>query len=273
MDAPEPAEVAIVIPSFNQARFLSGAIESAVAQTLLPREIIVVDDGSSENVGAVIRAHPSVRLIRQDNRGLAGARNAGLRAATTEKVIFLDSDDRLLPEAIAAGLDCFAKNPRAAFVYGAHRIVRGEEKAPTYFPVSTHRAFIRCNWVGMVATVLFDRASLGGIGGFDERLGMCEDWDVYLRLSRAFPFASHDRLVADYLKHSSNASNDLHRLWKWIEVVRANEWDRGLDPEDEVAWHEGEAVWESLVGRNPAKARLVDRAASRLARLLRPSSR
>jgi glycosyltransferase involved in cell wall biosynthesis len=272
MDALEPADVAIVIPCFNQAQFLSGAIESALAQTLPPREIIVVDDGSSQDIDAVTRAHPAVRLIRQDNRGLAGARNTGFRAATAEKVIFLDSDDRLLPEAIAAGLDCIARNPRAAFVYGAHRIVRGEQKARTYFPVSTRRDFIRCNWVGMIATVLFDRARLGDIGGFDESLGMCEDWDAYLRLSRAFPFASHDRLVADYIRHSSNASNDLHRLWKWIEVVRAKERDRGLDAEDEVAWREGEAVWESLVGRDPAKARLVDRAACGLVRLLRPSS-
>jgi glycosyltransferase involved in cell wall biosynthesis len=272
MDAPEPADVAIVIPCFNQAQFLSGAIDSVLAQSLPPREIIAVDDGSSEDVGAVIRAYPAVHLIRQDNRGLAAARNTGLRAATSEKVIFLDSDDRLLPEAIAAGLDCFACNPGAAFVYGAHRIVRGEEKARTYFPVSTHRDFIRCNWVGMIATVVFDRAKLSDIGGFDEGLGMCEDWDAYLRLSRAFPFASHDRLVADYVRHSSNASNDLHRLWKWIEVVRANEWDRGLDAGDEAAWREGEGVWESLVGRNPGKARLVDRAASRLVRLLRPSS-
>jgi hypothetical protein len=131
---------------------------------------------------------------------------------------------------------------------------------------------IRCNWVGMVATAMFDRAKLLEIGGFDESLGMCEDWDAYLRLSRVFAFASHDNLVADYVRHADNASNDLNRLWKWIEVVRAKERARGLSPEDEVAWYEGERVWESMLGPNPAKARFIGRAARRVARMLRRSS-
>jgi glycosyltransferase involved in cell wall biosynthesis len=261
--------VAVVIPCFNHKRFLAGAIESALAQTVAPSEIIVVDDGSDEDLSSVTHSYPQVKLVRQDNRGLAGARNRGLKEATSDKIVFLDADDRLSPDAIGTGLDCFSQSPDAAFVYGAHNIVTGDRATRTYFPVASHRDFVRCNWVGMIAAVMFDRARLLEIGGFDESLGMCEDWDAYLRLSRTLPFASHDHVVADYVKHEANASNDLHRLWKWIEVVRAREWKRGLDPDDQLAWREGEAVWERMLGPDPAKERLVARAAQRGAGMLR----
>lgn len=261
--------VAVVIPCFNQKHFLGAAIDSVVAQTVAPNEIIVVDDGSDEDLSSATDRYSQVKLIRQDNRGLAGARNTGLREATSDKIVFLDADDRLSPDAIAMGLDCFDRSPDAAFVYGAHKIVIGDTAARTYFPVSSHRDLVRCNWVGMVGTVMFDRAKLLEIGGFDEGLGMCEDWDAYLRLSRKHPFASHDHVVADYVKHEANASNDLHRLWKWIEVVRAREWERGLDPDDQLAWHEGEAVWERMLGPDPAKERLIGRAVRKGARTLR----
>jgi glycosyltransferase involved in cell wall biosynthesis len=264
--------VAVVIPCFNQKRFLAEAIESAVAQTSAASEVIVVDDGSEDDISEILASYDGVQPIRHENRGLAGARNTGLRAARSEKLIFLDADDWLLPEAIMAGLDCFGRNPDAAFVYGAHRVIRDREITETYHPVSSHRELIRCNWVGMVAAVMFDRAKLLDVGGFDEALGMCEDWDAYLRLSRVFPFAPHDRVVADYVRHADNASNDLRRLWKWIEVVRAKERARGLSPGDEVTWREGEEVWESMLGPNPAKTRLIDRAARRVVRVLRRSS-
>lgn len=269
MSAADGSNVAIVIPCFDQKRFLSAAIESVVAQTVPPREIVVVDDGSTEDLAPVVSAYPDMSLIRQENRGLAAARNSGLGAATSDKLIFLDSDDRLSRDAIATGLRCFEQSPDAAFVYGAHNIVTGDATTRTYFPVSSHRDLIRCNWVGMVGTVMFDRARLLEIGAFDESLGMCEDWDAYLRLSRRFPFAAHDHVVADYVKHEGNASNDLHRLWKWIEVVRARELERGLDSGDQLAWREGEAVWKRMLGPDPAKERLAGRAGRRVARTLR----
>jgi glycosyltransferase involved in cell wall biosynthesis len=267
--ASQDLSVAVVIPCFNQKPFVLDAIDSVLRQTVVPTEIIVVDDGSSESIEGLVSRHAGVKLIRQENRGLAGARNRGLKEATSDRIVFLDADDRLLPDAIATGLECFGQSRGAAFVYGAHNVVTADTTRPTYFPVSSHRDLIRCNWVGMIGTAMFDRARLLEIGGFDESLGMCEDWDAYLRLSRKLPFASHDHVVADYVKHEGNASNDLHRLWKWIEVVRARELERGLDSGDELAWREGEAVWERMLGPDPAKERLVGRAVRKVARMLR----
>ena len=271
--APHGPSVAVVIPCFDQERFLGSAVASASAQSVAAAEIIVVDDGSPGDVAAAVAQFPAVRLISQDNRGLAGARNSGLKSAASDKIIFLDADDVLLPGAIAAGLDCFAANPDAAFVYGAHRQLRSTGSTETFFPVASHRDFIRCNWVGMVATAMFDRRRLLEVGGFDESLGMCEDWDAYLRLSRGFPFASHGAVVADYVRHESNSSNDLYRLWKWIEVVRAKELERGLEAEDQLAWNEGVQVWRSMLGPKPGRRSMAGRVARKLARLVRPGRR
>jgi len=120
---PGPVDsVAIVIPCYRQKRFLEAAISSALQQTIPPAEVIVVDDGSDEDLSNIADRH-GVRLLRQENRGLAGARNTGLRAAASDRIVFLDADDKLRPEAIAAGLACFREHPGVAFVYGGFEVV------------------------------------------------------------------------------------------------------------------------------------------------------
>ena len=106
---------------------------------------------------------------------------------------------------------------------------------------------LRFNYVGMVASAMFDRTALLAVGGFDESLGMCEDWDAYLRLTRGADFATHCEIVATYVKHAGNMSADLPRLRNWIGVVREREKARGLSAEEEQAWREGAAVWEDVV--------------------------
>lgn len=241
--------VAIVIPCFRQARFLACAIDSALAQSAPAREVVVVDDGGGEDLAAIVARYPEVRLIARDNQGLASARNAGLRATSSDKIVFLDADDRLLPNALAAGLDCFARNPRSAFVYGRYLDVRGDDRAVRGHSAATHADLVRFNWVGMIATVMFDRRRLLAQGGFDVSLGMCEDWDALLRLSRDHPFAAHSELVACYIRHEANMSNDVARLRFWIDAVRHKELARGLDADSRAAWREGEALWDAAYPR------------------------
>src|SRR4051812_14269251 len=95
--APTSSDVSIVITTYNHAHFLSEAIESAVNQSTAPREIMVVDDGSSDNPAAIVAKYPDVRFVRQSNQGLSTARNTGLDLAVGRYVVFLDADDRLLP--------------------------------------------------------------------------------------------------------------------------------------------------------------------------------
>src|SRR5690349_6707431 len=97
-------DVSIVIPTYNHAHFLGEAIDSATSQSVAPREIIVVDDGSSDNPAAIVAKYPAIRFVRQSNQGLAAARNTGLDLAVGRYVVFLDADDRLMPNALAVNL-------------------------------------------------------------------------------------------------------------------------------------------------------------------------
>src|SRR3954451_13776950 len=96
--------IALVINTYQQAHFLSASIESALAQTVPFDEIIVVDDGSTDDPASVVAHYPGVRLITRPNAGLAAARNTGLTACSSSYVVFLDADDLLMPNAVRAGL-------------------------------------------------------------------------------------------------------------------------------------------------------------------------
>src|SRR5437660_735131 len=113
--------VSVVIPCHNQAHFLVEAIESVLAQTYADFEVVVVDDGSTDNTAAVVKQFPGVGYVHQQNAGAPAARNAGLRNTTGAYLVFLDADDRLLPDALQAGLDCFHAHSECGFVFGSWR--------------------------------------------------------------------------------------------------------------------------------------------------------
>ena len=207
------ATVGVIITTFNHARFLADAITSVLAQTRQPDKIIVVDDGSSDDPTAVVADFPCVRMIRQRNLGLAAARNTGLQNCATTHVVFLDADDRLLPTALDAGLACAAKRSECAFVYGGYRRV-SEDLRPCggdcYYPIigDAHLALLRGNGIGMHAAVLYRRDCLMEVGGFNEALRRCEDYELYLRIAQKFRISSHEVIVAEYRLHSENMSAD-----------------------------------------------------------------
>lgn len=230
--------VTIVVNTYNQARFLPDSVASCLAQTTPAAEIIVVDDGSTEDDPVIpLREFPGVKLVRQANRGLSGARNTGLAQATSEFITFLDADDRLTPEALSAGLTALRDHPQAGLAYGAHCAIDGQGQRISglrfYRPGSdaTLDLLAHGNFIGMHATVLYRRAALGGVGGFDESLRACEDYDVYMRLSGVTAFAAHDTLVAEYRKHGEQMSSN-HQMMKRLatEVI-----DRQLARRDDEA--------------------------------------
>src|SRR5262249_22930026 len=118
--------VSVVIATSDRARFLAAAVTSACAQGPTPLEVIVGDDGSSDDPAPLAARFPGVRTTRSENRGLASAWNTGWRAARGRYVVFLDADDRLRPGAVAAHLERFALDQECAFVYGGHQLVDDE---------------------------------------------------------------------------------------------------------------------------------------------------
>jgi GT2 family glycosyltransferase len=240
--------VAVVITTYNHAHFLPEALESVLAQTHPADEVLVVDDGSTDDPAAVVASMPQVRLLRQSNQGLAAARNAGLGAVRSRRVVFLDADDRLLPQALAAGLACFAgAPPDCSFVYGAHRRIDRDGVpigATKYDAVGAepYRDLLRGNLIGMHATVMYDRARLLDSGAFDRTLPRCEDYDVYLRAARDGRIACHPQLVAEYRWHGGNMSTDAKQMLDWVLRVHARH-----EPPAKAAtaadWLQGQRIW------------------------------
>jgi len=242
--------VAVIIPCYNHAGFLGEAIDSVLAQTHPASEIIVIDDGSSDDPGSVIENYPDVRLIRQQNQGLSAARNAGLMAAESEKIIFLDADDRLLSEAIKSGLGCFAGSPNAGFVYGGHRRVTKDgcpSSAEVYSAVSPdpYRDMLRGNRIGMHATVMYDKTRLTEVGGFDREMLRCEDYDIYLRMSARYEVASHPAVIAEYRWHGGNMSSNHAEMLRWVlRVHKKHAPPRPSSAQMRTDWRAGRQVWK-----------------------------
>ena len=218
--------IALVINTFQQAHFLSASIESGLAQTVPFDEIIVVDDGSTDDPASVVAHYPGVRLVTQPNAGLAAARNTGLKASSSSYIVFLDADDLLMPNAVRAGLARHALNPHTGLVYGAHRRVgaQGDPLGGDVYSdigLDAFRTFLTANVIGMHATVIYDRQKLCDIGAFDASLPRCEDYDVYLRMAAKHTVRSHPEVVALYRWHGQNMSADPSVMLKW--VLRIND--------------------------------------------------
>jgi hypothetical protein len=204
--------VTVVIPCFRQAHFLPEAIESVLAQDHGAVEIVVVDDGSPDNVGEVATRFPGVKYLRQANGGLAAARNAGLDEADGEFLVFLDADDRLLPEAISRGLEELRADPEAMMAAGTWLLI-GEEGEPLPAdpprqPPEAFPALLESCFISTPAAVLYRRELFRQIGGFDPGVSASADYDLYLRTAARFPVRLHPHAVAEYRRHGANMTRD-----------------------------------------------------------------
>ena len=174
----EQDTVSIVIPCYNHAGFLHEAIQSALAQRHKPLEVIVVNDGSTDNTSEVARKYP-VHLIEQENRGLSAARNAGIAAARGRYVVCLDADDRLHKDYLrrAVGVDDIV-SPSIMMFGSSTRQWNPPIKHPTYDD------FSRKNRI--VCSAMFLREIWERVGGYDEAMrDGYEDWDFWTRATHA----------------------------------------------------------------------------------------
>ena len=187
------APVSVVIPARNAVGTLKAAIESVLAQTRGAREIIVVDDASTDETASVARAFEGVVLIAlETSRGAAAARNAGIAAATSPWVAFLDADDEWLPEKLERQFALIAGEPDASLVFCASREFApgGSSLGDTFREgaVTTGseawKSLLKTNFVA-TPTVVVPRVLLLDLGGFDESLPVGEDQDMWIRLALA----------------------------------------------------------------------------------------
>jgi hypothetical protein len=204
MSAPE---VTVVIPSYNGARYLGEAIESVLAQSHPSVETIVVDDGSVDETGSLVASYGDrIRCVRQENRGLAAARNSGVRAAGGAYVAFLDHDDRYLPEKIARQVAVFRERPEVGLVHTGWHFIdelgrRLGQRGWSPAEGDVLEPLLLGNLVHPGA-VMVRRDRLLEVGGFDEARTGLEDWDLWLRLSvRGLRWGRVDAALLEYRVH------------------------------------------------------------------------
>nr|MDQ2868626.1 glycosyltransferase [Verrucomicrobiota bacterium] len=200
--------VSIIIATHNRARLLPTAIESALAAGP-DVEVVVVDDASRDETPAVCRRFPQIHCLRlARNRGLAGARNAGLRASRGTYLAFLDDDDRRLPDSLPRQLELLEQNPTAVLCYARVRAGDegdGEPEEEAEQPSGdVFWRLLRANFVPVLSVVM-RRDPIFQIGLLDESLREIEDWDLWLRLSERWPFVALPSAVAVYRNFDRNS--------------------------------------------------------------------
>ena len=258
--------MSVVIPCYNQAHFLGEAIESVLSQSYTNFEIVVVDDGSTDNTSEVASRYPDkVRLIRQENKGLSGARNTGIGHSEGEYLVFLDSDDRLLPEALEAGLECFRAHPECAFVFGHYWYIGADgsflrQPTPLSGEDGHYIGLLRGPYIAVPAMGMYRRFVFETVGLFDSSLNATADYDLYLRIARRWLIRRHGTVVAEYRQHGANMTGDAGKMLR--SVLKTLRSQREYAKRDEVYWEAykvGIRNWQSWYGTG-----LIDEVRTRL---------
>jgi GT2 family glycosyltransferase len=246
--------ISVVIPCYRQANFLPQALESVLSQDHPNVEITVVDDGSPDKASAIAAHLPGVRCVRQEHQGLPTARNTGWQLSKGEYVVFLDADDFLLPGALSAGLKCLLKQSHCAFASGDYQYVNANgsfrNKIPQRYVQENHyEALLRDNYIGMCATVIYQKRALEDSGGFDVTLPVCEDYDLYLRIARRHPVCCHRAVIAAYRLHDGNMSANPGIMLKTVLRVLRRQWPHvRQNPARRQAYRAGIRYWQTHYG-------------------------
>ncbi|MBS1600012.1 MAG: glycosyltransferase [Bacteroidetes bacterium] len=204
--------VSVIIPCYNHSQYLGKAIESVLNQTYPHMEVIVVDDGSTDDPFSVCKKYEGVKYVRAERVGLPAARNIGVKHSEGHFLVFLDADDFLYPDGIQHNLDCFTANKKLVLVSGAHDRVDSAgnllpSEKPAEKPNDNYLSLLQGNYIGMEATVMY-RRNLFFAFHFDATLKAGEDYDLNLNVTRHFPAYGHTKKIAAYHIHRNNMSRD-----------------------------------------------------------------
>ena len=225
-------EVSVVVPTRNRAALLAGVLDVVLGQEEVDLELIVVDDGSTDATPEILAARrdPRVRVLRNEvNRGVARARNRGIAEARAPWVAFLDDDDLWAPRKLRAQLDAVPEGG-AALVYCGALAVDEQRRVDRALPAPPDadlaRDLLGGNRIGSPSCVLAGAPALRRTGGFDPRLSILADWDLWIRLvATGRPIAAPGLLVA-YTEHAANMSLDMGAMLREYAFLRRKH--RGL---------------------------------------------
>jgi len=184
--------LSVIIPSYNRSQSLRRALQSVYQQSRADFEVIVVDDGSTDDTAEVIAAHyPQCIYIFQSNKGVSAARNAGIAHASGEWIAFLDSDDEWLPTKLEMQLKASINHPKYQIIHTDEIWIRNGKRVNPMQKHQKHGGWIFEKCLPLCAispsSVMIHRQVLQTVGLFDESLPACEDYDLWLRICCLYP--------------------------------------------------------------------------------------
>ena len=234
------ATVSIIIPNYNHAQYVADAINSVLNQTYHDYEIILVDDGSTDNSRDVIDAYgDKVRAIYQDNQGLSAARNTGIRAALGAYIGVLDADDMYEPEFIGTLVTLLERQPDAGAVYCGYRFVDHlnaplpQVEARAVEPAKLYQALVDGNFL-VPESMFVRKACYDRVGVFDTSLRALEDLDMWLRITSQFTVMCTTQVLTRHRMLPGSMSSDPTRMFQnRLSLVKKH---FGAEPGPGGAW-------------------------------------
>jgi len=230
--------VSVVVPAFDAEATLGAAISSALWQSYRDFEVVVVDDGSGDATGAIASSFPQpVRVVRQENAGVAAARNRGVAEAQGELIAFCDADDVLLPQHLEALVAVYDRHGGIAtsncywLFPGGIDATRTRYKGRFPSPGRQRLAILEQNFVSTMS--LFPKALVEQVGGFDEELEVAEDWDFWLRAIYAgHRVALQPKPLALYRRGTGLSADEARMEEHAFAVLRKAYAREDLEPEE-----------------------------------------
>jgi len=207
--------VSVIIPTFNSAKYIENAIESVLAQTLQNFELIIVDDGSTDQTRAVVTKYTKkdsrVRYIYQNNSGGAAApKNTGIRMSNAEYIAVLDADDQWMPSKLERQVRLLSNSSKNLGFVGCDYVVNDSSGAKKVITVNTDpehlQNILMRDFMGPGSCIMYKSEVFDKVGHFDECLKTSQDWEMRIRLSQFYEFDTVPEPLVVYLIHSDNIS-------------------------------------------------------------------
>jgi len=205
-------QISLIIPSYNRSSSLNRALQSVLSQSHLPNEIIVVDDGSNDNTAEMLREEfPQVTYLYQTNKGVSSARNLGIQHSTGDWIALLDSDDTWLSHKLEKQVNALQQSPELKICHTEEIWIRNGVRVNAMNKHKKSGGWIFKQCLPLCAmspsSILIHRSVFDKLGGFDESLVACEDYDLWLRISNQYPVMFMEQpLINKYGGHEDQLS-------------------------------------------------------------------
>ena len=205
-------KISVIIPTYNRKKTLARAIQSVINQSLSPFEILIIDDGSNDGTEEWVKENfQNIKYIYQNNRGVSSARNIGIENANGDWVAFLDSDDEWLSNKLHEQVKAIESNPKIKLFHTNEIWVRNGVRVNQMKKHKKYGGYIFEKCLDMCrvspSSVLIQKEVFDNIGVFDESLRVCEDYDLWLRITSKYPVVFLDvPLIYKYGGHADQLS-------------------------------------------------------------------